>query len=91
MRRLLVVGVDVLSAESFHQQIREAAQREEECDDVSRAPQSSALTESLSPARIPERVCRRAWRIGESHRSERDSPRRGFVPTSQFIPGHRQQ
>jgi hypothetical protein len=91
MRRLYVVGVDVLPAERFRQQVREAAQHEEEDSEVRRAPQGSALVESLSPARIPGCRCRRAWRSGdESHHTDRSSPRRGFVPTCHFTPSHRQ-
>ena len=92
MRRLYVVGVDVLPAERFRQQVREAAQREEEDSEVRRVPQGSALVEPISRSRVPDLISRWANRgYTETHHVDRSNPRRGFVPTCQFIPSHCQQ
>ena len=89
MRRLYVVGVDVLSAQDFQAQIcarcLEALRDEERV----RSQQGSIQCEPISPSRISERFCRRVNRVCETRHTGRLNPRRGFLPQNHFSPGGR--
>ena len=81
MRRFLVVGRDVLSAQDYVHALREQSRvyaTEREC------PQYSLPRESSSPGRI--RNSRRECRIYETHHVDRGHPRRGYLPRGTFVP-----
>ena len=81
MRRVLIVGRDVVSAQDYRNALRERAQRYSEDHDC---PQCSLPHESTSWARIPD--SRRGYRAHETHHEDRGHPRRGYLPKGYFTP-----